>query len=127
MAAGLAQLVEVGPTGLALGDPLLGELAGLDLLEDLLHLQLGLGVDDPRATSDVAVLGGVADRVAHAGDAFLVHQVDDQLHLVQALEVGHLRLVAGLDQRLEPGLHQRGQPAAQHDLLAEQIGLGLFG
>jgi hypothetical protein len=36
--------------------------------------------------------------------AALVHQVDDQLQLVQALEVRDLRLVAGLDQRLEAGL-----------------------
>ena len=76
---------------------------------------------------EVAVLGGVGDRVAHAGDALLVHEVDDQLHLVEALEVGHLRLVAGLDQRLEAGLHERGEAAAQHDLLAEQVGLGLLG
>ena len=37
-----------------------------------------------------------------------------------------LGLVAGLDQRLEPGLHERGEAAAQHDLLAEQVGLGLL-
>ena len=76
---------------------------------------------------EVAVLGGVGDRVAHAGDALLVHEVDDQLHLVEALEVRHLRRVAGLDERLEPGLHERGEAAAQHDLLAEQVGLGLLG
>jgi hypothetical protein len=46
---------------------------------------------------------------------------------VQALEVRHLGLVAGLDERLEPGLHQRGEAAAQHGLLAEQVGLGLLG
>ena len=125
-AIGLAQLVELLATALALGDPLFGELAGLDLLQDLLHLGLGLGGHDARAARDVAVLGGIADAVAHAGDAFLVHQVDDQLHLVQALEVRHLRLVPSLDQRLEAGAHQRGQTTAQHDLLAEQIGLGLF-
>ena len=91
----------------ALGDPLLGERAVLDLVEDASHLRLGLGVDDPRARGDVAVLGGVGDRVAHARDALLVHEVDDQLQLVQALEVRRLGLVARLDERLEAGLHER--------------------
>ena len=63
-----------------------------------------------RAGLVVAVLGGVADRVAHVGEAALVDQVDDQLHLVQALEIGHLGRVAGLDQRLVAGLDQRREP-----------------
>jgi hypothetical protein len=46
---------------------------------------------------------------------------------VQALEVGDLRLVAGLGEHLEAGLHQRGGAAAEHGLLAEQVGLGLLG
>ena len=45
---------------------------------------------------------------------------------MQALEVGALRLVAGLDQRLEARLDQRADAAAEHRLLAEEIGLGLF-
>ena len=112
--------------GLVLEDEFLGELAGLDFVQDLLHLGLGLLVDDARAAREVAVLGGVRDRVAHVGDAALVHQVDDQLQLVQALEVGHLRRVAGLDQRFETGLDQCRGAAAQHRLLAEEVGLGLF-
>ena len=74
----------------------------------------------------VAVLGGVADRVAHVLEAALVDEIDDQLQLVQALEVGDLRLVAGLDQRVEPGLDQIADAATEHRLLAEEIGLGLF-
>ena len=62
----------------------------------------------------------------HLGEAALVEQVDDQLELVQALEIGDLGLVAGLDQRLEAGDDQLGGAAAQHGLLAEQIGLGFL-
>ena len=58
--------------------------------EDLLIAASRLVVDDPRAARVVAVLGRVGDRVAHPGQALLVHQVDDQLELVQALEVRHL-------------------------------------
>jgi len=45
---------------------------------------------------------------------------------VAGLEVGHLRLVASLDQRIETGVDQLGNAAAQHCLLAEQVGLGLL-
>ncbi len=79
-----------------------------------------------RAGGDVAVFGGVRDRIAHVGDAALIEQVDDQLGFVEALEIGHFRRVAGLDQRLEPGLDQVGDAAAQHGLLAEQVGLAFF-
>ena len=45
---------------------------------------------------------------------------------MQALEVGHFRCVTGFDQGFEAGLHQRRGAAAQHRLLAEQIGFGLL-
>ena len=120
------QLVELRPAVLVLGDPLLGEGAALDLGEDLLHLRPGLVGDDPRAPGHVAVLGGVGDREPHVGDAALVDEVDDELHLVEALEVGRLRLVAGVDERLVARLDELGQPAAEDDLLAEEVGLGLL-
>ena len=66
------------------------------------------------------------DELVHLGEAALVQQVDDQLQLVQALVVRGLRLVAGLDQRLEALDHQLGGTAAEHDLLAEEVGLGLL-
>src|SRR5207244_3510845 len=86
----LPQLVEALPTGVVLLDPLVGEAAVADLREDALHLGAGLVGDDAGPARHVAVLGGVGDRVAHAGDAVLVHEVDDELHLVQAFEVRRL-------------------------------------
>ena len=124
--AGLAQRFESRATAAALGDPLLGELPGPDVVEDRRISACRLVVDDRRPAGEVAVLGGVGDRVAHAADALLVHEVDDELQLVEALEVGRLGLVAGVDERLEAGLHQGGEPAAQHDLLTEEVGLGLL-
>ena len=56
----------------------------------------------------------------------LPDQVDDQLQLVQALVVGDLGLVPGGDERLEAGADELGRPAAEHGLLAEQVGLGLL-
>src|SRR5665647_1910020 len=121
------QRVEHGAVGLVLEDPLARELAALDLGEQLAHGVAHVLVDDARAAREVAVLGRVADAVAHAGDALLPHQVDDELELVQALEVGDLRLVARLDQGVEAGRDELGGATAEHGLLAEEVGLGLFG
>ena len=118
--------LERGLVGLVLQDEVTGELAGLDAAEDAAHPLLGVGVDDDRAGDVVAVLGGLGDGVAHAGQATLVHEVDDELQLVEALEVGDLGLVAGLDEHLEPGLDKRGGATAEDGLLTEQVGLGLL-
>jgi osmoprotectant transport system permease protein len=93
--------LERGLVDLVLQHPVAGELAGLDVVEHALHLGLGLRGDDARAGDVFAVFGGVGDRVVHVGDAAFIDQVDDQLHFVQALEIGHLRRVAGFHQRLE--------------------------
>ena len=60
-------------------------------------------------------------------DAALVHEVDDHLHLVVALEVGELRRIARINQRFEAGLHELHQTAAEHGLLAEEVLLSLLG
>ena len=83
-------------------------------------------VDQPRSADVVAILGRVADRVAHVLHPALIHQVDDELQLVQYLEIGQLRLISRVDQRLESGQHERADAAAEDRLLAEEIGLGLF-
>ena len=88
-------------------------------------LLAGLLGDQALAGAVVAVLGGVGDGVAHLGEAALVDQVNDQLHLVYTLEVSVLRRIAGLDQRLKASLHQLADAAAQHSLLAEQVGFRL--
>ena len=72
-----------------------------------------------------AELRGVGHRVVHPRDAALVHQVDDELELVQHLEVRQLGRVAGLHHHVEAGLDEFLGAAAQHGLLTEQVGLGL--
>src|SRR6266513_1519143 len=105
---------------------LLGVLARLDAREHPAHALARILVDDLRTGGVLAVLGIVRDRVVHGADAALVHQVDDQLELVQAFEVRHLGRVACLHQGIESGFHQLDAAAAQHGLLAEQVGLGLL-
>src|SRR5664280_2066858 len=108
-------------------DPLLGVGPVLDLLEDLLHLAARRLGDDAGAGGVVAVLGRVADGIAHVVEAAAVHEVDDELQLVQALEVRDLGLVARVDECLEARRHERGRAAAEDGLLAEEVRLGLLG
>ena len=42
------------------------------------------------------------------------------------LEIGHLGLVASLDQSVETSVDELADAAAQDSLLAEQVGLGLL-
>src|SRR5437016_3162224 len=95
------QRQEAGPADGVLSDPFFGELAGLDLVKDALHLLLGFFGDDARPAAIVAVLGGIGHGVAHARHAAFIDQVHDELHLVDAFEVRALGRVAGLHQRLE--------------------------
>ena len=118
--------VEPRLAGVHVRDPLAREGAGLDVSEDRLHLVTDVLVDHAPPARVVAELGGVRDDAAHVLETALVDQVDDQLHLVQALVVGALGLVAGLDERLEAGADQLGSAAAQDGLLAEEVGLGLL-
>ncbi len=64
--------------------------------------------------------------MAHPGDAALVHQVHDELELVEALEVGDLGLVPGVGEGLEALQDELGGATAEHGLFAEQVGLGLL-
>src|SRR5262245_24874691 len=96
----LPVLDEARGAAVHLGDPLAREAPVLDRAQHLAHVLAHVVVDDPRADGVRAVLGGVTDRVVHPLDAALVDEVDDELDLVQALVVGELGRVAGLDERL---------------------------
>ena len=62
-----------------------------------------LMIRGPRSV--IAELGRVRDAVSHVVEPSLVHQVHNQLQLVQAFKIGTLGLIAGLGQRLERHLH----------------------
>src|ERR1035437_9120667 len=123
---GVTQLGEFLAALLVLFDPFLGELAVLDLLQHFFHRLAGFVSYNFFAAREVAVFCRVRNRVTHAAQPAFVDQVDDQLHLMDALEVGNLGSVAGRDQRLESFLHQRSQAAAEHRLFAEQVAFGFF-
>ena len=109
-----------------LGDPLLGESAVLDLFQDLAHIFANVLVDDPWAAGQVAVLSGVADRIAHVVEPALVHQVDDHLQFVQALEKCDLLGITALYQCVEGCLDQCSHATTEDGLLAEKVALSLI-
>src|SRR5690606_32149436 len=86
--------------GRAFGDEHLGVLTVLDALQCVAHGGTGLLVDHFRTGDVLTVLGVVGDRVVHVGDPAFEHQVNDQLELVQAFEVGHFRRVPSFDQEM---------------------------
>jgi len=112
--------------GLVLKHPFGGELAALDLGQDLRHSPAALGTDHPRPAGQPPELGGVADRIVHPRQPPLVNEIDDQLEFMQTFEIGDLRLIAGVDQRLIAGADQLGDSAAEHCLLAEEIGFSFL-
>ena len=118
--------VEEAAAVLVFGNPLACERAVLNVVQHRLHVRLGLLVgEDARAGDVLAVFRGVGNGVVHRRHAALVDKVNNQLHFVDALEVGVFGLVAGFHQRLEAAAHQLDDAAAQDSLLAEQVGFGL--
>ena len=103
----------------------LGIIAILDIGQALLHCCTALVVDYLRSGDIFAIFSVVGDGVVHVGNATLVHQVNNQLEFMQALEIGHFGGVAGFNQGLESGLHQLHCTAAEYGLLTEKVGLGL--
>ena len=122
----LADLIEVLAASLELLDPLLGESSALDGLKLTAHAVFHRFVDDLGANRDIAIFRRLRDGETHPGNSTLVHEIHDELELVQALEVGHLGRVAGFHQHFEPSLHQGGGPPAEDALLTEEVGHGLL-
>src|SRR5689334_20680286 len=72
----LAEPLELLATGVVLVDPALGERAGLDVGQDVLHGRLG-ALRDARPGDVIAELGRIRHREAHEVEAAAVHQIDD--------------------------------------------------
>src|ERR1051326_662221 len=120
--SGGAEPLEFPAAGGVLRHPLAGEFSRLNVGQHLCHFPAHMRIDHPGPGAVGAVFGGVGDGAIHAGDAARVHQIDQQLELVQAFEIGELRGVAGIDQRVERRAHELRGAAAKYGLLSEQIG-----
>jgi hypothetical protein len=103
-------------------DEHLGVFATLDALQRFTHSFAGLLVDHLRTGYVLTVLGVVGDGVVHVGDAAFVHQVNNQLELVQTLEISHFRSVARFGQGFKAGFNQFNRTTTQNGLLTKQVG-----
>src|SRR5579885_1793325 len=108
-------------------DPFFGEAAVADFGEEFFHFVASLLSDDAGAGGIVAMLGSIADRVTHVAETAAINENDNELKLVETLEVGNLRLIAGVGERLETGLDQFAHAAAKDRLFAEEVGFGFLG
>ena len=78
-------------------DPLAREDSSLDIGQRLLHGRPGLVAHNLWPTRQIAVFGGVRNRITHPCQAPFVNQIHDQLHFVDAFEICDLRLIAGFN------------------------------
>src|SRR5581483_4381461 len=117
---------EVASALLVFVDPFASEGAVLDAGENLFHGSARRIANHAITAGQIAILGRVGNRVTHPAQPAFVNQVDDQLHLMQTLEVGDLRLISGFHQRLKTFLDERCETTAEHRLLAEEIAFGFF-
>src|SRR6266849_6255366 len=108
-------------------DPGFCETAVADLREDFAHLFPRLLCDNAWYGGIIALLGSIADGVAHVAEAPAVNQVNDELELVEAFEIGDLGLVASFRKRFEARFDQFAHAAAEHGLFAKEVGFGFFG
>ena len=86
---------------LAFLDPVGGEFAGLDVLQDGFQLLARFVGDDAGAGDVGAVFGRVRDRVQHGADAAFIDQVDDRKRPVN-LSITHISC-ADFDTDLDVG------------------------
>src|ERR1700674_476544 len=118
---------EVGTAFFIFLDPGLCETAVANFRKDLAHLFPRLFGDDARSGGIIALLGRIADGATHVAETAAVNQVNDELELVKAFEVGDLWLVASFRERLEACFYQFAHAAAEYSLFAKEVGFGLFG
>jgi len=57
----------------------------------------------------------------HSGNSGFMNEIDNELQLVEALEVGQLRGIAGAHECFESSPNELARPAAEHGLFAKQI------
>ena len=76
---GFAFCQKIGAAFFVLVDPFLRKAAVANFSKQLFHFLAGLLRNDAWAGGVIAVLGGVADGIAHVAQAAAVDEVDDQL------------------------------------------------
>jgi len=80
----------------AFQDRLLGVFTSLDVMQAIFHGLVTLFADLLGTGHIPTKLRVDGDGVVHVGDATLIHQVHNQLQLMQVFKIGYLRGVTGM-------------------------------
>src|SRR5690625_197556 len=109
-----------------LEDKVFSILTVLDLGQALAHSPTGFVSNNLGPGLVLAKLGIIRNGVVHVGNAALINEVNNELKLVQALEICHLRRIAGIDQGVKTCTDELNSTTTQNSLLTKEVGLGLF-
>src|SRR5690554_2571017 len=94
-------------------------LTTLNSLKRIAHSFARLFVDDFWAGHILTILCVVRDGVIHVRDTAFVHQVYNQLELVQTLKVRHFWRIARFSQRFKTCFYQLDSTTTKNSLLTE--------
>ena len=121
-----AQGGKIAAAFLVFFNPFARKAAVLNARQDFFHGSARGICHHLRATSKIAIFGGIGDGIAHPRQATLIDEIDNQFHFMQTLEVGDLGLITGLHESVEASFDELADAATQNGLLAEQIGFRFF-
>ena len=112
--------------GFVFEEPIFGESAGLDVVEDFFHGFLRFLGYDTRASRVIAVFSCVADGFAHLSHAAFVHEVDDQLHFMEGFKISDFRLITSFAKSFKTVGDELADAATEDCLFTEEVRFRFF-
>ena len=113
-------------TGFVFEEPIFGEGAGLDVVQDFFHGFLRFLGYDTRTSGVIAIFSGVADGFAHLSHSAFIHEVDDQFHFMEGFKVSDFRLITSFAEGFETVGDQLADAAAEDCLFTEEVCFRFF-
>ena len=113
-------------TGFVFEEPIFGEGAGLDVVQDFFHGFLRFLGYDTRTSGVIAIFSGVADGFAHLSHAAFIHEVDDQFHFMEGFKVSDFRLITSFAECFETVGDELADTAAEDCLFTEEVRFRFF-
>src|SRR5699024_5583281 len=95
-------------------NPAFGEFAALDFRKHLFHARFCFVIDYTRSGNEIPPLRCIRDGVAHVFHAAFIHEVHDELHLMETFEISDFRLVTCICKCFKPGFDKACESAAEY-------------
>src|SRR6266542_5740725 len=113
-------------TGFHLPNKFACKFSGTNVAQRGSHVLLHCLIDNLWTDGQFAPFGGIRNQSAHSGESCLMDKINNELEFVQTFEIGELGRIASANKGVEAGTNERARAAAEHGLLAKQIGLSLL-